>query len=1164
MKLKYSALDIARALRASGVDAHDPTPEQIAIIESMPLGPCVVIAGAGSGKTETMSARVLWLVANEIVKPEEILGLTFTRKAAGELAARIRLRLRQLRAVGALPVDSDSGQPIDIAVNVATYHSYAGKVLAEHSIRMGIDTDAQPIGEAAAWQIAHSIVTNFTETLYPLDSSADSIVGKVMDLSASMGEHGASIQSVREYCQQLLEDFGTLSGRSNVDVLEAIEVVKERLSILPMVEAYDAYRVEHGELTFSDQMSFAADLVNRFSDIGELERGKYKVILLDEYQDTSYSQVRFLSALFGNGHAVTAVGDPNQAIYGWRSASSETLLTFANHFVGNSGKQCQNFTLLTTWRNDENILELANRSIDEIAAHAGRSAKVDRLSLRTGAPKGELIALHCESMELEAKGIAEEFALRWNDPARLEKPPAKRSSFAVLVRNRKYIAQIEQALRERGLPVEVVGLGGLIHIPEVADIIALLRVLTFPDAGSSLMRLLTGPRLAIGTADIAALGEFTRKTFSNYQKSKSLADLLESGDAAILEADDFALGSAIEALELFERVELKNLSIPDYAPTFTLNEKKSRIPRESFTEEGFRRLVEFAHDLRELRRSTVGSLTDAILEAERYLFLDTEVLVRDGWDSGRKHLDNFLDEASKFARTGGTLSAFLQWLDAAESRESGLKPISIDVTNTAIQILTIHASKGSEWNVVAVPGLIKGNFPVRKKRSDLWIDNSGSLPIALRGDRSQLRDFTIPDAPAGKSPLFADTKKALKELSDYWEERRIEEELRLAYVAFTRAKQTLICSASWFGSGERPVDPSPFFAWANETAAAQAARLTHSAASAEEIEKHLLNLSKPDYLNPASENPASKIWPVHSDRAAKVRESAELVLASKKLDIASEIRKYESSSRNDASAHADSGAQSHPSAHSNSSATSTTSLELSLLLDAQSLIQEVARGRSGLQVELPRRLSVSTLQTLKDDPTNLALSIRRPLPRHIDISARRGTTFHSWIEEKFTAPKIIDDEFDDAMDYVHDLPLAELQEKWLASEWSTRTPVEIEVGFETMLGGRGGTLVRGRIDAIYPVLDSEGKQTGAFQVVDWKTGREKSGEDLATAAIQLAMYRLAYSKLKAIPLEKISAAFYYVGSDTTVRPADLLGESELIALIEQFPFQPTEQPKYLT
>ena len=137
-QIKYSAEDIGNALRTIDPKFKGPSKEQIPIIESLHLGPTVVIAGAGSGKTETMSARVLWLVANGIVKPEEILGLTFTRKAAGELASRIRKRLRQLRTIGLLPIDAVSKSEIDIAVTVSTYHSYAGRVLF-YGVFTGLD-----------------------------------------------------------------------------------------------------------------------------------------------------------------------------------------------------------------------------------------------------------------------------------------------------------------------------------------------------------------------------------------------------------------------------------------------------------------------------------------------------------------------------------------------------------------------------------------------------------------------------------------------------------------------------------------------------------------------------------------------------------------------------------------------------------------------------------------------------------------------------------------------------------------------------------------------------------------------------------------------------------------------------------------------------------------
>lgn len=1073
--MKYSAQDIAVALRASGVRMHDPTEEQSRIIQSWPLEPSVVIAGAGSGKTETMSARVLWLVANGYVRPDEILGLTFTRKAAGELALRIRTRLRQLRNAGI--------GPIDIAVAVSTYHSYAGRVLAENSIRLGIDSDAEPIGEAAAWQIANKIVKSYsTDDGYTFTSSPKTIVDKVMDLSAALGEHNKSTADIRAFTEPLLEKFTAITGKSNAEVREAIETLQERLAILPIVDQYDSYRIERGLLTFNDQMSLAATLVEQFPEISEVERVKYKVVLLDEYQDTSYSQVRFLSHLFGQGHCVTAVGDPNQAIYGWRSASSQTLATFGSTFVGSSSAKCQEFSLLTTWRNDEEILNLANRTIDGINSHAGRGAKVDRLQLRPKAGPGELICGQFETLEMEAAGIAEYFEKLWKDPARLALPESERSSFAVLVRTRKYISGIESALRARGIPVEVVGLGGLIHIPEIADILALLRTLTFPDAGSSLMRLLTGPRLALGARDLAGLGKYARSLTTvdgePASRSRTLISLLENGDSAAMEADDFTIGSAIEALESIEQA-----------------------PAKDFSPEGLARLIRFASDLKSLRRQMSGSITDVLITAERFLFLDTEVLVRDGWESGRKHLDKFLDEAAKFQRNGGTLSSFLEWLKIAENEEGGLKPSSVDVTNSAVQILTVHSSKGSEWDVVAIPGFVKGNFPSSGKSSDLWLKNSGSLPIALRGDSSQLQDFEFPRVES--APTFVQVKKALEDQGDYWKARRYEEELRLAYVAFTRARSHLICTASWFGNGQGAVDPSDLFTWISEVAQSHSADSVISA------------IDKPDTKNPTRENPRTQSWPIDRPIEALIRKSADFVRSAAPISATNLIEAGQKES----------------------------DIEIAgWMEDADALISEIDSRNRTLEIFLPHRLSVSTLIALKQNPDELALSIRRPMPGHIDKYARRGTEFHLWVEKQFTDPLLFDDSIFDLAPAPEEVPLKELQDKWRASEWGNLRPVDVEVPFETVMAGH---LLRGRIDAIYQEGDS-------YTVVDWKTGRAKSGEELATAAIQLAMYRLAYSKLHSIPLEKISAAFHYVSDGQTIRPADIYSEEELIAILERY------------
>ncbi len=1065
---EITALEIARALAKAGGKLFEPTAEQRAIIESRHFGPAVIIAGAGSGKTETMSQRVLWLVANGVVTPDQILGLTFTRKAAGELAKRIRRRLRQLRAAGLLPTTDEKAFPLDIAVEVSTYHSYAGRTLAAHGIRMGIDTDGEPLGEAAAWQLTYKIVNNFESVDHDIFHKPDFIVDAVMALSGELGEHDRTVQEIRPFLEDFLARMSSVTVPSNETVRDALETISERLALLPMVSKLDQHRLETGQLTFNDQMAYAAKLAEQVPEIAEIERERYKVVLLDEYQDTSYSQVRFLSSLFGLGHAVTAVGDPNQAIYGWRGASAETLGSFEKTFGGN----CQHFDLLTTWRNDQKILDFSNLVIGHISELAQLPFGVKELRARPGAGAGNLSCGLYITPEDEAAAIADYFAQLWFDPTRQLLPAEERSSFAVLVRVKSYIPLIEAALRERDLPTEVLGVGGLVHIPEIADIIALLRLITYPDAGSALARLLVGPRLVLAPKDIHALGSYSRslarKSFN--ARSDKLEAVLEFGSEENLDANDFAIGSIIEALELIEQA-----------------------PRGDFSVEGYARLKEFARELTALRRTMTGSITDKIQSAERFLHLDVEVLVRDGWDRGRRHLDKFFDEAAAFARTGGTLSSFLEWLETAEKREGGLKPATVTVNNNAVQILTIHGAKGAEWDVVAVPGLLKDVFPNKPMRSSSWIKYSGSLPIEFRGDRLQLTDFEFPPGDAAIKP--AEVGKALKRFEDSHKARHYLEELRLGYVAFTRAKSHLLCTATWFRDGKDPVDQSPLFTMLYDF-------LESSTPDA------ILSMAQKQEENPRISDPRTAIWPAAISRVEEIRSSAAQVQAALPLDLTAALLSESEAAR------------------------------LSLLQDAAAILGEAKRSEQAEPIYLPQRLSVSTLINLKSDPDELALTIRRPMPRHTDKYAKRGTEFHLWVERQFGAQTLFDDDLFDPL-APDDLPLKELQEKWLASKWAARSPIAVEEGFESVING---IVLRGRIDAIYRDGDT-------YEVVDWKTGRVKEGEDLTIASIQLAMYRLAYAKQHGIPIEKIRAAFHYVADDRTIYRENLSSEAEIAALI---------------
>jgi DNA helicase-2/ATP-dependent DNA helicase PcrA len=219
-------------------------------------------------------------------------------------------------------------------------------------------------------------------------------------------------------------------------------------------------------------------------------------------------------------------------------------------------------------------------------------------------------------------------------------------------------------------------------------------------------------------------------------------------------------------------------------------------------------------------------------------------------------------------------------------------------------------------------------------------------------------------------------------------------------------------------------------------------------------------------------------------------------------------------------------------------------LDTSLLLaerDAQR-----ARGDGPVEVILPARLSVSALVALVRDPDELARQIRRPMPQPPARQARRGTAFHLWLEERFGQQRLIDDEdlFLDAAAEPDD-NLIELKARFEAGEWGGRWPREVEVPFDTQIGDRQ---IRGRIDAVFA------DPHGGYDVVDWKTGQlPRTKHEKDAVAVQLAAYRLAWSALANVPLDKVRAAFYYVRQDHTVRPADLLDANGLKALIARVP-----------
>jgi len=1093
-----SSIDIARAL-----GQPEPTAEQQAVIEA-PLRPLLVVAGAGSGKTETMAARVVWLVAGGEVRPDEVLGLTFTRKAAGELADRVRRRLRLLRSTGLWSAPSDAG-PDETGgeVTVSTYHAYAGRIVREHGLRLGVEPESRLLSEAAGWQLASEVVERWGGEMGSVDSAVSTVTAAVLDLAGECAEHLVEIDQVDQWLALRIDELrslpsgGAKAGGLRAPVRKLVGQLRAQRQVLPIVSAYQQLKRERDSLDFGDQVALAARLAGAVPQLVTGERSRAKAVLLDEYQDTSHAQLVMLHALFGDGHGVTAVGDPHQSIYGWRGASAGTLLRFAQRFVDADGQPARTLPLSTSWRNDHAVLAAANTVAEPLRARS--AVHVRQLTARPDAGAGRVLTRSYETVEDEARGVAEHIAALWWDDGRRTEVTA-----AVLCRKRSQFETVEAALVAAGLPVEVVGLGGLLTTPAVTDVLAALHVVHDPSRGDRLMRLLTGAGIRLGPRDLVALGSWSRELHRRRTRRPARVDDGRHLDAVVL-ADVVDESSLVEAL--------------DELPPAGWVDGDGR----ALSAPARHRLQQLSATLRGLRGRTALALPELVVETERALLLDVEVASRPGVRPAlaRTHLDALAQVASDFAASAdrATLGAFLAWLDAAQARERGLDPGQVEVDADAVQLMTVHAAKGLEWDVVAVPGLVEGTFPAhgtRARHDDTgwavgqvkdagWVGDLGALPHALRGDADGLPDL--------RWSALAEQSDVERELDDFKArggDHELAEERRLAYVALTRARHSLLLTTHVWAEGSTPRLPSRFV---TELIQAPAANIDSGQAAA---------MPEPGEPNPRTATAHPVAWPGDPLEGRRDAVEAGVVLVRTAIEQRA-ARLF------------DLPASSGPAA---------TDRAERWQWEVDVLLAERDRGRERtITASLPSHLSASRLVQLAADPEALALQVRRPMPREPLPSARRGTAFHAWVERRLGVTAMVDVlDLPGAADEqpAPDADLALLQRNFLASEWVGRAVIAVEAAIETPIDG---TVVRGRVDAVLA------RDDGGVDVVDWKTGKPPTGRAASARAVQLAAYRLAWSRLHALPLAQVGAAFFYASTGQTVRPVDLLDEAGLVALL---------------
>ncbi|MGV0370298.1 UvrD-helicase domain-containing protein [Corynebacterium parakroppenstedtii] len=1172
---EFSAEKIAESI--DGQPA--PTDQQRKVIEAK-LEPQLVVAGAGAGKTETMAARAVFLVANGWVSTDQILGLTFTRKAAGELNARIRHRLNQLADSGLIPSNDPRMKTIrDSQQTVVTYDSFLQKIVHEFGLLLPIEPVAQVADGPEKWLTASRVISDLgyeDEALkHTFSKEASTARKRMLDLSEAMDNHLATPEEVREESQAFYDNVinaddltykrGPNRGKLRDDVVNLCDAQKDRLMLLKYQEEFykrlsDKYLMTYGQITAK-----ATKLVQKHPEIGRELRTRYRAVFLDEYQDTNFAQHEFLRNLFGSASAseneestdepigVTAVGDPMQSIYGFRGATPGNLDLFPKGFPryeNGSLSRCKTKSLATSFRNPTEVLDLANAVAkdalpgDEENLESGGETSSGKVSLKWALDKQE-------EVEWVAGIFTEEYRSAMQKSS--EGGSTKPFTGAILVRKNADVAPFAEALIKRGIPVGV-SPDALYDIPEVREVLSVLRVVVDPSDDEATLQVLSSPRWRIGTRDIKTL------SYRAKDLARGVADQLGTRKSK---------PEKIDSKEVFEE-KANELELPGDGTEVSLADaiadlgiRPDQVEKPAFSDEGRIRLQALSAELRWLRQQSMTvPLPDLLAQIESTLGVRTEVLARqdpseDG-AAGTIHLDRLRDVAEDFTARGGSTQEFLDYLEAAEKATgSTMEAGEVSVHSDQVQILTVHKAKGLEWDVVAVPFCDDSayNSPdinrARGNWTSTWLKDSSVLPSALR------RDPLSPDNPLG-FPVFdngeLETRGEIKAAEDEYKKEIESVDIRssdfLFYVAITRSARRLLvsghsvdpaktklchkshrfCQVQNMVADKLGIDVDARFEELRKADADEPVRIT--ANSGGDDPTWSIDLVDPHFEKPDDDTEQEgPMWPSDplGDRRESVDKAAELVRA------AMEELKAES---------ADPDKGYTPKADAGTLASTWENETTALIEEAR------AAHTDHIDVDLGLELTPSEVMLLSADREAFARRRARPVPFKPNPYAKRGTAFHEWLETELGgASALIDDDslLDDMDDGDDGVPttqpeLDSLKDAFMKSEWAGKTAGEVESGFIQNLGGY---YIRGRMDAVF---ESEKNGTPEWFIVDWKTGKKPTGQNMKRAEIQLAMYKEALRRqlvAKGIRDPKIRAAFHYVRTNETYEPADLPSPDEL-------------------
>lgn len=844
--------------------------EQLAAATA-PLAPQLIVAGAGTGKTTVMAARVVWLVASGQVETHQILGLTFTNKAAAELRARIR------RAVGRLSLPDEPGDP-----TVMTYHAFAGHLLTDLGPLLGVESDSRMLADGQRARLAYRTACHPREPL-DLQASPERVTELLLAMDDSLADLDVTPAEIREHDIALLRTLSAAQAPRSL-VTKMTAAATTRLRLVDLVEQFRDTKQDGEFLDFSDQVRLAAELARCAPEVPRGLRNRHRVVLLDEYQDTSRAQRRMLQALFAPGHPVTAVGDPCQAIYGWRGASVTNIDEFPRHFPDATGRRAATYSLTVNRRSLPQILRCANTIAGDLHAIHDDVRPLRAAPRATG---GRVTCALVSDQDTELLWLSDQLsAVRDRHPWQ---------DMAVLCRSNDQVAAVVDQLRSVGIPAHVSSRRDLLALPEVTAVTSWLTMIVRPEANPAVLSQLLGPRWRIGPRDVSALATRARE-----------------------------------------------LAGPGVHPCL-LDAVHDPGPEQRYSAAARDRLREFAAELDRFAAVRDRSVGDTVAEAVELL---APGLVPVDAATVHTSLQALVELGRGFTGLDGArgLGDFIDYL--ADCRRFDASPQDPQgATGDGVTVMTIHAAKGLEFPLVALPFLSEGVFP-NARGTSRWVTSAAAVPPVAADEPDPALQLGFP------SDRFTGKDHAAYAAACREDDRHDED--RLAYVAVTRAETELIASGHWWGPTQKtPRGPSAYLLAIE--------RVCQEGGGAVDTW-----VAEPGERPESSEAQALlAAWPTPVDRT----------------DVSELARRV-------------------------TTETSPESPQSPLAAAAAELAAPVTDSEN--DPGLPPVVSVSALTTWLRDAAAAAAAQRRPMPRRPSRAAARGTAFHQWLEERVGQQSLFD------------------------------------------------------------------------------------------------------------------------------------------------------------